>query len=274
MKNKNLALKLTESAMMIALATILSFLKLANLPYGGSITIASMLPILVVAVRYGVPWGLFTGLVHGTLQFIIDPSPLSYFSDAKSIVAIVVLDYLLAFSFIGLGGVVRKIKNPAASLTVGAVIAGVIRYICHVISGATVWAGLSIPTSAALIYSFIYNATYMLPETLVLVCAAYFIATSVDFRSQRLAPAKRGERRVSAFKVISVAAFMAALIYDIAAVFDKLQNAETGEFDITGIAEVNWMVVAIVTAVGVAVSLVMVLVERYTKPSKAEKLIM
>ena len=61
---KNLALKLTESAMMIALATILSFIKLANLPYGGSITIASMLPILIIAVRYGTPWGLFTGLVH------------------------------------------------------------------------------------------------------------------------------------------------------------------------------------------------------------------
>ena len=70
MKNKNLALKLTESAMMIALATVLSFLKLASLPYGGSITIASLLPILIIAIRYGVPWGLFTGLVHGTLQLI------------------------------------------------------------------------------------------------------------------------------------------------------------------------------------------------------------
>jgi hypothetical protein len=62
---------------------------------------------------------------------------------------------------------------------------------------------------------------------------------------------------------------MAALIFDVGAVFSKLQNGETGEFDITGIAEVNWTVVAIVTAVGVAVSVVMVLVERNIKASKA-----
>ena len=257
-----MALKLTESAMMIALATILSFFKLANLPYGGSITIASMLPILIVAVRYGVPWGLFTGIVHGALQLIIDPSPLGYFSDAKSLVAVVVLDYLLAFSLIGIGGLAGKIKNPAVSLSAGAVIAGIVRYICHVVTGATVWAGLSVPTSAALVYSLVYNATYMLPETLVLVCAAYFIAVSVDFRSPRLAPAKRGGKRVSGYRVAAVASFMAALIYDVGAVFSKLQSSESGTFDIRGISEVNWTAVLVVTAVGVAISVIMELVGR------------
>ncbi len=265
MKNKNLALKLTESAMMIALATILSFLKLAELPYGGSITVASMLPILIIAVRYGVPWGFFTGLVHGTLQLIIDPSALSYFSDGLSVAAIIILDYVLAFGFIGLGGFARKLKNPAASLTVGAVTVGAVRYICHVVSGATVWAGLSIPTSAALVYSFVYNATYMLPETLVLVCAAYFVSASVDFRSPRLTSAKRGEKKVSVFKIVSVGSFAAALIFDIAAVFGKLQNGETGEFDITGVANVNWIAVIVVTVVGAAVAAVMMVVDKNRK---------
>ncbi len=265
MKNKNLALKLTESAMMIALATVLSFLKLASLPYGGSITIASLLPILIIAVRYGVPWGLFTGLVHGTLQLIIDPSPLSYFSDALSVGAIVLLDYILAFSLVGVAGFTRKIKNPAVSLTLGALIAGFARYICHVISGFTVWAGFSIPDAAALAYSFVYNATYMLPETLVLVSAAYFVATSVDFRSPRLAPAKRGDKKISIWRIASAGTFAGAMIFDIAAVFSKLQNGETGEFDITGIAQVNWIAVAVVSVVCFAISAVLVVIEKKKK---------
>ena len=262
---KNLALKLTESAMMIALATILSFIKLANLPYGGSITIASMLPILIIAVRYGTPWGLFTGLVHGTLQLIIDPGPLSYFSDGLSVAAIIVLDYILAFSLIGLGGLAGKAKAPTVSLSIGALIAGVLRYLCHVVSGATVWAGLSIPTSAALAYSFVYNATYMLPETLILIISAYFIASSVDFRSQRLTPAKRGDKKVSVFSVLGLAFFSGGLIFDIASVFSKLQNGETGEFDITGIASVNWILVLAVTVVCFALGAVMLLVAKRKK---------
>lgn len=265
MKNKNLALKLTESAMMIALATVLSFLKLASLPYGGSITIASLLPIVIIAVRYGIPWGLFTGLVHGSLQLLLDPSPLSYFSDGLSVAAIVLLDYILAFSLVGIAGATRKIKNPTVSLTFGALIAGLARYICHVISGFTVWAGFSIPTAAALTYSFVYNATYMLPETLVLVCAAYFVATSVDFRSMRLAPAKREDKKISIWKISSAASFAAAMIFDIVAVFSKLQNGETGEFDITGIAQVNWTSVVIVSAVCFAASAVLVMVDRKKK---------
>ena len=105
----------------------------------------------------------------------------------------------------------------------------------------------------------------MLPETLVLVCAAYFVATSVDFRSQRLAPAKRGEKKVSPWKIGSAGVFAAALIFDIVSVFSKLQNGETGEFDITGIASVNWLAVVIVSAVGFAISAVLVLVDRKRK---------
>ncbi len=160
MKNKNLALKLTESAMMIALATILSFFKLASLPYGGSITVASLLPIIIIAVRYGVPWGIFTGIVHGSLQLVIDPASLSYFSNGFSIAAVIILDYILAFGLVGLSGVVRKIKRPTISLAAGAIMAGAARYLCHVISGFTVWAGFSIPTKAALLYSFLRCVCY------------------------------------------------------------------------------------------------------------------
>ena len=262
---KNLSIKLTESAMMMALATILSFIKLANLPYGGSITIASMLPIVIIAIRHGAPWGVFTGIVHGTLQLILDPGPLSYFSSGLSVAAIIILDYILAFGLIGLSGIAGKIKNPSAALCVGAFTAGVLRYLCHVVSGATVWAGLSIPTSAAVAYSFVYNATYMLPETLILIITANFIASSLDFRDKRIAPAKKDGNKISVFSLLSVASFSAALIFDIAAVFAKLQNGETGEFDITGIASVNWILVLAVTAVCFALGAVMLIVTKRRK---------
>lgn len=265
MKNKKTALKLTESAMMIALATVLSFLKLANLPYGGSITIASMLPIVIIAVRYGVPWGLFTGIVHGTLQLIIDPSPLSYFTSPISLAAIIIIDYIVAFGVIGVCGAARKISNPSTSLCSAAFIAGLLRYVCHVVSGATVWAGLSIPTSAALLYSFAYNATYMLPETLVLMCTAYFIASSVDFRSQRLSVAKKGEKKVTLLSVVAIGVFMAGIIFAVVSVFSKIQNGDTGEFDITGIADVNWILVSVVCAVSFAVSALLTLIDRKKK---------
>lgn len=67
----------------------------------------------------------------------------------------------------------------------GAVLCGVLRYICHVISGCTVWAGLSIPTQAALLYSLAYNATYMVPETLVTVLGAWYLSRVLDVRGDR-----------------------------------------------------------------------------------------
>ncbi len=75
-----------------------------------------------------------------------------------------------------------KIRSQSGALTAGIVLACVLRYICHVISGCTVWAGVSIPDAAALWYSIVYNATYMLPETLVCVVGAQCICRMLDFR--------------------------------------------------------------------------------------------
>jgi energy-coupled thiamine transporter ThiT len=132
-------------------------LKLVDLPYGGSITFASMLPILLIAYRHGTSWGLLTASVHGILQFILGTSVLSYVTGWASIVAVIVLDYFLAFALIGLAGLFKNMKSQKAALVLGGLTVGIARYACHVISGATVWAGLSIPTGDALAYSFVYN---------------------------------------------------------------------------------------------------------------------
>lgn len=268
-----MAVRLTESAIMIALATILSLLKLVNLPYGGSVTLASMLPILLIAYRYGTAWGMLTGFVHGVIQLVLDPSVLSYVTGALSVASVIILDYSLAFAVIGLGGLFRKfIKKQNTALLAGSIFTGILRYICHVIVGCTVWAGLSIPTAGALIYSFIYNATYMIPETLVLAFAAYYIGSVIDFSGGRLTTLKK-ETAGPSMRIphlVSGALICAAGIFDVVAVFATLQNAETGEFDITGIADANWIAIAAVTAAAVILSIALCAIWRTTVMKKAK----
>lgn len=160
--------RLTESAIMIAAATILSMFKLVELPYGGSITLASMLPIVIIAYRYGTAWGILCGLVHGAIQLLLGSGTLSYVTGAASVVAVILLDYIVAFAVCGLAGIFRNIKKQSTGLLCGAVLVSVLRYACHVVSGFTVWRDISVPAADAVIYSFIYNATYMLPEMIVL----------------------------------------------------------------------------------------------------------
>ena len=145
---------LVECAILIAIATVLSLFKLLDLPYGGSITLGSMVPMILLSYRHGLGWGLGSGLAYGVIQQLLGLNTLSWVTTWQSILAVILLDYVVAFAVTGLGGVFRKgVKNQAAALTLGGLLACVLRYICHVISGCTVWAGLSIPTSAALIYS-------------------------------------------------------------------------------------------------------------------------
>lgn len=244
---------LVESAVMVALAFILSMIKVIDLPYGGSVTVASMLPVVIISYRWGLKTGLLSGLVYALTQQLMGLNNLSYVTTWQSVLAIIMLDYIVAFIVCGLGGVFRKpVKNQALALGLGAGMACIIRYVCHVISGATVWAGISIPTAAATIYSLIYNATYMLPETIITVLVAVYLGSTVEFRKERPARMQTeavGSKTSFALKACGGLAVLVGLIADIALVFSKLQNAESGEFDFTQISSVNWVAVVAVTAV-------------------------
>ena len=95
--------------------------------------------------------------------------------------------------------------------------------------------GLSIPTAAALTYSFVYNATYMIPEVIVLLLVAYYIGSSLDFRQTSIAPYQRSAvKGIPALRWVSGIVLTAGLVFITVTVFGKMQNAETGEFDVTG----------------------------------------
>lgn len=273
MKNKtaNSIRPLVESALFIALATVLSLIKLVDLPYGGSVTIACMLPMVLLSYRWGIKWGLGAGLVFGVLQQLLGLNTLSWVTTWQSILAVILLDYVIAYAFTGLGGIFRKtIKNQATALALGATLVCLLRYICHVISGATVWAGISIPTAAATVYSLVYNATYMLPETLITVIVACYLGSTVDFSKER--PTRIAPDSVSTGKTVlsALAGLICAgvLVFDIAAIFSKLQNAETGEFAIAQISQVNWIAVLCVTVIGALVAGALFAVRAASKSTK------
>lgn len=261
---------LVESAIMIAVATILSLIKIVDLPYGGSVTIASAFPIAVISYRHGLRWGCTSALVYGVIQQLLGLNTLSYFTSWQSIVAIILLDYIVAFAVAGLGGVFRKsAKSQSVALALGSLLVCILRYACHVLSGATVWAGVSIPTKAALAYSFVYNATYMLPETIIMVVVAVYMGSVINFNAQvPVRVAKAESNAVSdILSALSGLLITAALIADVALVFSKLQNAETGEFAIEQIASVNWVLVGTISIIAAIISAVLLIIAKSKKAS-------
>ncbi len=249
-----------ECSMMIALSTVFSLLKIIDMPYGGSVTIASMLPIVIAAYRHGFLWGLGTALTNSVIQLLLGINNLSYFSTWQSILAIILLDYVVAFGVFAISGLFRRIeKRQNLAFLYGILASSVLRYICHVISGATVWAGLSIPTNAALVYSLSYNATYMIPETIVLIAIGVYLASVIDFSSKY--PTRVKMEKIDKVEVYtSIFAWLiliATMIVDIVLIAPYLQDPESGEFVFTYLADVNYVKVAVVSAVGLTMAIIL-----------------
>lgn len=265
-KNQNTTKKLVEASIMIAFATVLSMLKLVDMPYGGSVTAASMLPIIIVAYRHGVGMGLASGLVFATIQQLLGLNTLSYVTGWQSVVAVIFIDYILAFTLLGLGGLfkgslkksaVSASKIQGAELVIGTIFVCALRYACHTIAGATVWAGLSIPTEAALIYSLGYNATYMIPETIVSSLAAGFIGSVIDLSRETpqrfVSSVAKNEEGVGACEFLPHITALVALFtvaFDTVMIAPHLQNEATGEFDFSSLSGAPWIAIIAVSAIG------------------------
>lgn len=256
MKNKSSKqiVAMIECSMMIALSTVFSLLKIVDMPYGGSVTIASMLPIVIAAYRHGFLWGLGTALTNSVIQLLLGINNLSYFSTWQSILAIILLDYIVAFGVFAISGLFRRVeKRQNFAFLYGILLSSVLRYICHVISGATVWVGLSIPDNAALLYSLSYNATYMIPETIVLVAIGVYLTSMVDFRTPyptRVKMEKIDKVEVY-YSVFAWIMLIATVIVDIVLIAPYLQDPENGEFVFTYLSDVNYVKVSVVSVVGI-----------------------
>ena len=170
---------LVEGAMLIALATILSYIKIFEMPFGGSITL-EMLPIVIMGLRNGSKWGAFTGFVHGLIQMIIGFSNVLYCATLIAQIGCILLDYLLAFSVLGIAPMFTKLggSNKKLGYVIGAVIVGLLRFLCSFLSGWLLWGSYAPEGTGPVIYSLTYNASYMIPDIIILAVVIGIIAVS------------------------------------------------------------------------------------------------
>lgn len=155
------ARRLAYCAMAVALAYVTSFIKPFELPYGGSVTLLSMLFIVLVGNWYGVKTGVLVGFAYGVLQFLQEPYFLSLFQ--------VCCDYVLAFAALGLSGLFRKRKN---GLLIGYIAAVLVRGFFHSLGGYLYWMDYmpeNFPQSLRTLYPIIYNYSYLLAEGVITV---------------------------------------------------------------------------------------------------------
>ena len=165
---------LVECALMIAIGTVLANIKIYELPNGGSITLFSMLPFIMISFRHGVKWGLFTGFVNSLLQMLLGfYAPLA--PGILPLVGMILLDYVLAFTLLGLASAIAKpFANKLVGVGVGTAAVCGIRCLCSFLSGVLIWGNLS-DGLAAWTFSLTYNGSYMLPETIMTTVAAVLI---------------------------------------------------------------------------------------------------
>ncbi len=159
---------LTEGAILIALAEILSLLPLYKFPWGGSIDLG-MLPIIVFCIRWGFGPGMIATTAHGILQALLGSS--GGFVGWQSFLG----DYLVAYAVLGVAGLFRGRFIPAT------LIACAVRFLVHYVVGATVW-GEYMPESffgmtmtTPWVYSALYNGCYMVPCTVLVLIAGLLL---------------------------------------------------------------------------------------------------
>ncbi len=165
---------IVEGALMIALATILSNIKIFSLPYGGSISL-EMIPLVLMAYRHGTKWGVFTAFVHAVLQMIIGFSNVMYCPTLLTQIGCILLDYIIAFSVLGLAKMFSDLfgEKKLLGVVLGTAIVCLLRFLCSYISGAWIW-GAYMPDTFDNVwwYSFVYNGSYMIPNTIITAVVA------------------------------------------------------------------------------------------------------
>ena len=158
-KNRMTTRQLVFCAMAVALAFVTSYIKIFRMPWGGSVTLCSMLFIVLVANWYGVKTGILVGLAYSILQFIQEPFVLSLFQ--------VCCDYIFAFAALGAAGFFAKQSRGLAKGYAAAVLA---RGAFHSLGGYLYWMDYmpeNFPQSLKSIYPIAYNYSYLLAEGLI-----------------------------------------------------------------------------------------------------------
>lgn len=171
---------LVEGAAMVALATVLSYIRVFKLPWGGSITLLSMLPIVIFSIKRGIKAGLTASFAFALLQFgqgVLD-GLFGWGLTSGMLAACIFLDYIGAFTVLGIAGIFRT-KGFSGWIS-GISLAVVLRFLFHFLSGVVIWGSFgelwpAFYTENTWLYSFVYNGCYMLPELIFTVIGAVIL---------------------------------------------------------------------------------------------------
>ena len=184
MNGKQKLRALCEGAIMVALAQVLSMIKLWELPQGGSITLG-MLPIFLYCARWGLGPGMLASTAYAVLQLLFDSA---YAWGWQSVVG----DYLVAFAVLGVAGIFSKRK---LGFFWGAIVGSLARFLVHYVVGATVWAEYMPPEFFGMtmttpwIYSALYNGSYILIDLAMVLVVGVILYRVMprQMTSQRIA---------------------------------------------------------------------------------------
>jgi thiamine transporter len=153
--------ELAEISVTVALSVILNQIRIYQLPWGGSITAGSMVPIMLLALRRGTKVGIIAGAIFGLVQMVLE----GYIYYPLQII----LDYPLAFACLGLAGLFKKLP------LLGVVVSLTGRFLCHFVSGVVFFAEYAPPEMGPYVYSAVYNGSYMLGEMVISLIIMYLI---------------------------------------------------------------------------------------------------
>ena len=238
MKHSEKLKKLIICALMIAVASVLSFVKI-DMPMGGGVTVCSMAPIVLAAFIYGPVWGLSTAFVYSVFQLLFGLDNVAYASSLPMAILIVLFDYIIAYSVIGLAGFFRDKENSPKKIVLATVCVLTLRFICHFITGWFVWDALwpnEFGLSPAL-YSLCYNGIYMLPEIIVTAISASLLCSSKQIKgllTKEAAASEESKRHEGklvigigvAFVIIHIAAYIGLYFTDALVFFSDMSSAK------------------------------------------------
>ena len=181
MKKKEIKM-LTESAVMLALAFALSSAKLFEMPLGGSVTVASMLPIMVISFRWGSRAGLATAFLYSitqALQALAAGNVFPYCEGMDTLIICIVFDYIFPFTILGLAGIlIGKLKNKNAEMILGTSFVVFLRFCSHFLTGVYIWGQWAPEGMGKYLYSFLYNGGFLGVDFAILMAVLVLILKS------------------------------------------------------------------------------------------------
>ena len=194
MQTKKSILVLTESAILVAAAVVLSMITLFRMPLGGSVTPFATLPIIVVGLRHGTKWGVATALVFSLSQLLLGFANVAAVpvKTVWNMALCALLDYVLAYTFLGFAGAIaRRFNKPVWGLSAGVAITGLGRFACSFLSGIIIWGAYAKAGWNVAVYSLAYNAAWCAPDTAITLAVCLTLA---QVRALGLIPVTQGVR--------------------------------------------------------------------------------